>query len=273
MIRGEAASSKLSLAPGDAANGDKGAAVSRILTDLVPSDDGLVVKTPQINEDLTSTATSIVQRSGPHVSNDHMCTLQMFGAVCNTLQPSNPILTQMSNQMNEVANLMVDTLKSRQQHEKEVQSMEREARKRKIRDEKEHLGRLHGAREKDEKVKRDAENQHDSRMRLIAEEDARKKAELTRIGQLSEAVQASRSMDSSTRKIINERLLAVDDPTRQHLRDTASSIGGVIDASLPRYTALEWHTRLFPGEELKGMGLKALSMSGSLRSRKKNDPP
>ena len=145
MFREEAASSTPSLTPGDetntafAANGDKGAAVSRILTDLVPSDDGLVVKTPQIDEDFTTAPTSIVQRSDPPSTNDHLCSLQMFGSVCNTLQPSNPIFKQMNNHMNDVANLMVSTLKSRQQHEKEMHSMEREARKRKIRDENEHF--------------------------------------------------------------------------------------------------------------------------------------
>ena len=121
---------------------------------------------------------------------------------------------------------------------------EREARKRKRKDEKEHADRIRCAEANDRKSNFEAEEQHVARMRLIAEEDARKKAELTRIGQLSEAVQASRSMDASTRKIINERLLAVDDPARQHLRDAAPSIGGVIDASQPLYTALEWYKRL-----------------------------
>ena len=124
----------------------------------------------------------------------------------------------------------------------------------------EHLGRLHGAREKDEKVKRDAEIQHAARMCSIKEEDTSKRAQLKRPAYTSEAVQALKSMDSSTRKTLNERLLAIDDPARQHLRDTAPSIGGILDASLPRYTALEWYKRLYPGEELKGKRIDVRSM-------------
>ena len=98
-------------------------------------------------------------------------------------------------------------------------------------------------------------------MRSTKEEDAAKRAQLERLAYTSEAVQALKSMDSATRKTLNERLLAIDDPARQHLRDTAPSIGGVLDASQPLYTALEWYRRLYPGEELRGRSLKALRHS------------